>query len=55
MSHTSSSPGLWRRIPLWQKILVGLALGVLVGTLMGESASVFKPIGDIFISAIKML
>ncbi|MAR73537.1 MULTISPECIES: dicarboxylate/amino acid:cation symporter [unclassified Halomonas] len=55
MSTPDRSPGLWRRIPLWQKILVGLALGVLVGTLMGESASVFKPIGDIFISAIKML
>ncbi|MDY7116495.1 dicarboxylate/amino acid:cation symporter [Halomonas sp. SSL-5] len=46
---------LWRRIPLWQKILAGLLLGVLAGALMGENASVFKPIGDIFISAIKML
>ncbi|SHF87329.1 Na+/H+-dicarboxylate symporter [Modicisalibacter ilicicola DSM 19980] len=50
-----SRPNLWRRIPLWQKILAGLALGVLAGALMGENASVFKPIGDIFISAIKML
>ncbi len=46
---------LWRRIPLWQKILAGLVLGVLAGALLGEDASVFKPIGDIFISAIKML
>ncbi|MYL22909.1 dicarboxylate/amino acid:cation symporter [Vreelandella massiliensis] len=46
---------LWRRIPLWQKILTGLVLGILAGALMGEDASVFKPIGDIFISAIKML
>nr|WP_298379500.1 dicarboxylate/amino acid:cation symporter [uncultured Halomonas sp.] len=52
---TSSRPNLWRRIPLWQKILVGLALGIVAGALMGEEASVFKPIGDIFISAIKML
>ncbi|WP_227370748.1 dicarboxylate/amino acid:cation symporter [Halomonas sp. M20] len=51
----TSRRNLWRRIPLWQKILVGLALGVLAGALMGEDASVFKPIGDIFISAIKML
>ncbi|WP_346797481.1 dicarboxylate/amino acid:cation symporter [Halomonas sp. Bachu 37] len=50
-----TSGNLWRRIPLWQKILAGLALGVLAGALMGENASIFKPIGDIFISAIKML
>ncbi|WP_280564455.1 dicarboxylate/amino acid:cation symporter [Chromohalobacter sp. 48-RD10] len=46
---------LWQRIPLWQKILAGLALGILAGALLGEDATVFKPIGDIFISAIKML
>lgn len=57
MSQPASSarPGLWRRIPLWQKILAGLILGTLAGSLMGEQASVFKPLGDIFISAIKML
>lgn len=54
-SESPTSPNLWRRIPLWQKILAGLALGVLAGALLGEDASVFKPIGDIFISAIKML
>ncbi|QEM83579.1 dicarboxylate/amino acid:cation symporter [Halomonas binhaiensis] len=52
---SSVRPGLWRRIPLWQKILAGLILGTLVGSLMGEQASIFKPLGDIFISAIKML
>ncbi|WP_413616286.1 dicarboxylate/amino acid:cation symporter [Halomonas cupida] len=52
---TTNHRKVWRRIPLWQKILIGLVLGVLVGVLMGESASVFKPIGDIFIGAIKML
>ncbi|MCW4153006.1 dicarboxylate/amino acid:cation symporter [Halomonas sp. 18H] len=51
----AAGPNLWQRIPLWQKILAGLALGVLAGALMGEQASVFKPIGDIFINAIKML
>ncbi|MDN3555768.1 dicarboxylate/amino acid:cation symporter [Halomonas maura] len=52
-SYTSTNR--WRRIPLWQKILAGLVLGVLAGALLGEDASVFKPIGDIFINAIKML
>lgn len=52
---TTASTNAWRRIPLWQKILAGLALGILAGALMGEDASVFKPIGDVFISAIKML
>ncbi|SEN30782.1 dicarboxylate/amino acid:cation symporter [Halomonas caseinilytica] len=51
----AASPNLWQRIPLWQKILAGLVLGVLVGALMGEQASLFKPLGDIFINAIKML
>jgi len=53
--HSSSRPNLWRRIPLWQKIITGLVLGVLAGALMGEQASVFKPLGDIFINGIKML
>ncbi|MCL7928801.1 dicarboxylate/amino acid:cation symporter [Halomonas llamarensis] len=51
----SANSNLWQRIPLWQKILAGLLLGILAGALMGENASIFKPIGDIFISAIKML
>ncbi|MCM2972492.1 dicarboxylate/amino acid:cation symporter [Larsenimonas suaedae] len=42
-------------MPLWAKILAGLILGALTGVLLGEQASVLKPIGDIFISAIKML
>ncbi|WP_110692326.1 dicarboxylate/amino acid:cation symporter [Salinicola halophyticus] len=55
MTSTTSRPNLWRRIPLWQKIIAGLALGILAGALMGEQASVFKPLGDIFINGIKML
>ncbi|MFM9270215.1 dicarboxylate/amino acid:cation symporter [Halomonas elongata] len=51
----TTRPNLWQRIPLWQKILAGLILGVLAGALMGERASLFKPLGDIFINAIKML
>ena len=52
---TQEKFGWWRRIALWQKILAGLALGVLAGALLGETASVFKPLGDIFINAIMML
>ncbi|RKR04293.1 Na+/H+-dicarboxylate symporter [Kushneria sinocarnis] len=51
----SERPNLWRRIPLWQKILAGLLLGALAGAVMGEQARMFKPLGDLFISAIKML
>jgi len=43
------------RIPFWQKVLTGFILGALVGVLLGESATVLKPLGDLFISAIKML
>ncbi|GAB2719434.1 dicarboxylate/amino acid:cation symporter [Halomonas garicola] len=50
-----SAFNFWRRIPLWQRILAGLFLGIVAGALMGENAGVFKPLGDIFISAIKML
>ncbi|MGL4938906.1 dicarboxylate/amino acid:cation symporter, partial [Shewanella sp.] len=43
------------RIPFWQKVLTGFILGALVGVLLGETATVLKPLGDLFISAIKML
>ena len=52
---TATDNNAWQRIPLWQKILAGLILGVLAGALMGKDASIFKPLGDIFINAIKML
>ena len=34
---TTASISVWRRIPLWQKILAGLALGILAGALMAKS------------------
>ncbi|WFF40311.1 dicarboxylate/amino acid:cation symporter [Salinicola endophyticus] len=55
MTTTPSRPNLWRRTPLWQKIIAGLLLGILAGALMGKDASLFKPLGDIFINGIKML
>ncbi|WP_273427955.1 dicarboxylate/amino acid:cation symporter [Marinobacter sp.] len=50
-SHT----GLWRSLELWKKILIGMVLGVIVGAIMGPDAEVLKPIGTLFINAIKML
>ncbi len=40
---------------LWMKILVAMALGVLVGLAVGESASALKPIGEAFLRLIKMI
>ncbi|WP_337995760.1 dicarboxylate/amino acid:cation symporter [Oleispirillum naphthae] len=47
--------GMWNAIPLWQKILAGLVLGLIVGLVFGKSAAAVKPIGTAFISGIKML
>ncbi|MDO6641093.1 dicarboxylate/amino acid:cation symporter [Shewanella sp. 5_MG-2023] len=44
-----------KRIPFWQKVLAGFALGILAGVALGESAVILKPLGDLFIRAIKML
>lgn len=40
---------------LWKKIILGLILGVIVGSVAKEKAVFLKPIGDLFINAIKML
>ncbi len=45
----------WFEIKLWQRVLGGLALGILVGAIFREQATVFKPVGDVFINSIKML
>ncbi|MFC0338602.1 Na+/H+-dicarboxylate symporter [Kushneria avicenniae] len=49
--NTSARSG----IPLWQKIMAGLVLGVIAGWLLGEHARWLSPIGELFINAIKML
>lgn len=53
LSHAQSSakPGL----ALWHKILIGMVLGVIAGAILGPNAEVLKPIGTLFINAIKML
>jgi Na+/H+-dicarboxylate symporter len=47
--------GFWSRLALWKKILVGMVLGIIAGAVMGPDAEVLKPIGTLFINAIKML
>jgi DAACS family dicarboxylate/amino acid:cation (Na+ or H+) symporter len=40
---------------LWGKILIGLTLGVIVGSIIGEKAVIFKPLGDAFLKLINMI
>ena len=45
----------WFAIPLWQRVIAALVLGIIVGWLWGPGAESIKIIGDIFIAFIKML
>ena len=45
----------WFAIPLWQRVIAALALGIATGLLWGPEAESIKIIGDIFIAFIKML
>ena len=45
----------WFEIPLWQRVVTALILGVLTGWAWGPDAESIKWIGDFFIKAIKML
>ncbi len=44
-----------QRIPFWQQVLAGFGLGAIVGLIFGPDAASLKPLGDLFIAAIKML
>lgn len=61
MSNTESvgsptlSQKLWFNLPLWQKIVIGMILGITVGIIFGEDAVILKPIGSLFVNTIKML
>lgn len=48
-------PIFWKRLSLWQKITIGLVLGLATGLIFGEAALMLKPIGTLFINLIKML
>lgn len=52
---SQTSTGYWGKLELWKKVLVGMVLGVITGVLMGPEAVILKPIGTVFINAIKML
>lgn len=52
---TESQAGASRGMALWKKILIGMVLGIIVGAFMGPDAELLKPIGTLFINAIKML
>lgn len=45
----------WFNIPFWQRVLGAFVLGALVGALFPEAGQALKPLGDLFIRAIKML
>lgn len=47
--------GFWFRIPLWQRVIGALVLGVALGLVWGPQAESIKWIGDFFIKSIKML
>ncbi len=52
--------GRWRALKLWQQIFLALGAGIVLGVLLNQTgnediASGIKPIGTLFINAIKML
>ncbi|MHA6721816.1 dicarboxylate/amino acid:cation symporter [Sphingomonas sp. RS2018] len=45
----------WFAIPLWQRVVGGLVLGVLIGLFAPQAAPWIKVFGDLFVRAIRML
>lgn len=45
----------WFAFPLWQRILLALVLGVVVGAIWGEGAQSIRWMGDVFIRLIQMV
>ena len=44
-----------KKMKLWAKILIGLVAGLITGMVLGPKAEYIKPVGTLFINAIKML
>lgn len=57
MSDSRAGPlAWWFRIPFWQRVLGGFALGALAGWAFGPDAETwFQPLGDLYITLIKMI
>lgn len=64
MTETAGNPSLWQRwkgLHLWAQILIGMGLGIALGTVLQATGNqditvtFFKPVGDLFINLIKML
>ncbi len=53
--HKESLYHRWRKSPLWLQIAMALVLGVVAGIILREKVTVIKPVGELFINAIKML
>jgi Na+/H+-dicarboxylate symporter len=46
----------WFSRPLWQRVAVAFALGILAGALVGDKATVwFKPLGDVYLNLVRMV
>ncbi|AYM87623.1 dicarboxylate/amino acid:cation symporter [Pseudoalteromonas agarivorans] len=54
-STTSINNNEPKKMALWLKILIGMIAGIIAGMLLGNNAEYIKPVGQLFISAIKML
>lgn len=48
------TPSALPRVAMWQQILLAMLLGAAVGHFVGEPAALLQPLGDIFISLIRM-
>ena len=44
-----------KKLGLTSKIFIGFALGIILGLIFGEIVTVIKPLGDIFLTLIKMI
>ena len=42
----------WFAIPLWQRVIGALVLGIILGRLWGPDAASLKIIGDVFVAFI---
>ena len=45
----------WQAVPLWKRVLGGLALGILLAVVWPAGAPYFQFLGDLFVRAIRML